>query len=301
MNTKTNGATNFIIVAYKNTSYKTNPVFIPPNLSCGLVGFIGATYSLETKMSANLILQDKSNGVITLKEITDILEVRHDKAKLKVDELSKEPDFGEVSKMDTFNLNNVKVETYLLNKKQAIIVGAKLNNSLLVKLVNKLEELEKQNQFQVPQTFHEALLLAAELEKQNETLKIENKKQNQFITNVVHSHNTYTATQVAKDFNISAKLFNKILIEAGVLFKNNGTYALTSKYQNYGLTEIKETEPNNEDKTFLSLRWTAKGKNWLKNNFEKALHKCSDNSFNEYNRQILSNLPTIPNSRVKRF
>lgn len=245
--------------------------------------------------------QNKNDGVITLKEITDLINVQHSKAMLKVEQLSKEPSFGEVSKFDTFNLNNVKVETYLLTKKQAIAVGAKLNNSLLMKVIDRLEELEKQNQFKVPQTFHEALLLAADLEKQNQTLQIENKKQSQFISNVVHSNNTYTATQVAKDFNISAKLFNKILLEAGVLFRNNGTYALTSRYQNYGLTEIKETEPNQDDKTFLSLRWTSKGKNWLKNNFEKALHKCSEDSFNEYNRQILSNLPTIPSSRNRRF
>jgi anti-repressor protein len=162
-------------------------------------------------------------------------------------------------------------------------------------------EVEKQNSFQVPQNFHEALLLAADLEKQNQTLLIENKKQSQFITNVVHNNNTYTATQVAKDLNISAKLFNKILVEAGVIFFNNGTYALVSRYQNHGLTELKESEPNRDNKTYLSLRWTSKGKNWIKNNFEKALHKCSEQSFNDYNMQILSNLPSIPNSRIKRF
>ncbi|WP_428739432.1 phage antirepressor KilAC domain-containing protein [Sulfurimonas sp.] len=249
----------------------------------------------------NSLVSNSNTGVITLKEITDLIDVQHSKAMLKVEQLAKEPSFGEVSKFDTFNLNNVKVETYLLNKKQAIAVGARLNNSLLMKVIDRLEELESQNSFKVPQTFHEALLLAADLEKQNETLLLENKKQSQFITNVVHSHNTYTATQIAKDFNISAKLFNKILLEAGVLFKSNGTYALTSRYQNFGLTEIKETQPNQNDKTFLSLRWTSKGKNWLKNNFEKALHKCDEDSFNEYNRQILSNLPSIPNTRVKRF
>ena len=92
----------------------------------------------------DLILnQGQANGgVITLKEITDIIEVRHDKAMIKVEQLAKEPSFGEVSKMDTFNLNNVKVVTYVLNKKQAIAVGAKLNNKLLMKLVDKLEELE---------------------------------------------------------------------------------------------------------------------------------------------------------------
>lgn len=254
----------------------------------------------------SLVIQSENNGVITLKEITDLITVEHNKAMKIVEKLRLEDSFGGVEKIatPTYNPNgtfNRNIDTYLLNKKQAIAVGAKLNNSLLMKVIDRLEELEKQNQYQVPKTFHEALLLAADLEKQNETLKLENKKQSQFISNVVHSNNTYTATQVAKDFNISAKLFNKILLESGVIYKNNGSYVLTSRYQNYGLTEIKESEPNKDNKTFLSLRWTSKGKNWLKNNFEKALHKCSEESFNEYNMQILSNLPQIPNSRNKRF
>lgn len=248
----------------------------------------------------NFLIQNQNNGVITLKEITDILEVRHDKAKLKVDELIKEPDFGEVSKMDTFNLNNVKVQTYLLTKKQAIIVGAKLNNSLLIKLVNKLEEIESKNK-PLELSRKDLALMVIKAEEEKELLLIENKKQSQFITNVVHSHNSYTATQIAKDFNISAKLLNKILSESGVIYKNNGTYVLSSKYQGHNLAEIKETEPNKDNKTFLSLRWTSIGKNWLKNNFEKALHRCDEKTFNEYNIQILSNLPTIPNTRNKRF
>lgn len=252
----------------------------------------------------NFLIQNKNNGVITLKEITDLINVRHDRAMQKVDELVKEPSFGAVSKIDiAYNEYGQTIPTYFLNKKQAIAVGAKLNNSLLMTLIDRIEELEKDNNqvFKVPQTFHEALLLAADLEKQNQTLLLENKKQSQFITNVVHSHNSYTATQIAKDFNISAKLLNKILSESGVIYKNNGTYVLSSKYQGHNLTEIKETEPNKDNKTFLSLRWTSIGKNWLKNNFEKALHRCDEKTFNEYNMQILSNLPTIPNTRNKRF
>lgn len=99
-----------------------------------------------------------NGGVITLKEITDIIEVRHDKAMIKVEQLAKEPSFGEVSKMDTFNLNNVKVVTYVLNKKQAIAVGAKLNNKLLMKLVDKLEELETRK----PLTVNEQIVLLAQ-------------------------------------------------------------------------------------------------------------------------------------------
>lgn len=89
-------------------------------------------------------------------------------------------------------------------------------------------------------------------------------------------------------------MFNKILVEAGVLYYQNGTYALTSKYQSYRLTTIKETQPNNDNKTFLSLRWTVNGKNWLINNWDKALQKCTTETFDEYNQQFLRNLPKIP-------
>lgn len=251
----------------------------------------------------DLVLNQNANvRVITLKEITDLIEVRHNDAMRKVEELAKEPDFGTLRKTRiVYNDKGQEIDTYIFDKIQAIAVGARLNNTLLMKVIKRLEELENQNKYQVPQTFHEALLLAADLEKQNETLKLQNQKQNQFITTIVHNENSYTATQVAKELGISAKLFNKILVEADIMYKNNGTYVLTSKYQNYKLTELKETTPNDGGKTFLSLRWTAIGKNWIMNNFVKALHKCSEDSFNKYNQEILSNLPKIPESRVKRF
>jgi Phage regulatory protein Rha (Phage_pRha). len=121
-----------------------------------------------------LIQQSQTIGVITLKEITDLIEVRHDKAKLKIEELAKEPSFGSMSILDiqySSGKNTTQtIQTYSLNKKQAIAVAARLNNALLMKVIDRLEELEKQNSFKVPQTFHEALLLAADLEKQNQTL-----------------------------------------------------------------------------------------------------------------------------------
>lgn len=82
--------------------------------------------------------------VITLKEITDILEVRHDKAMIKVQQLSKEPEFGTVSFLDiVYNDKGQTTKTYGLTKLQAIAVGAKLNNSLLMKLVIRLENKPK--------------------------------------------------------------------------------------------------------------------------------------------------------------
>ena len=82
--------------------------------------------------------------VITLKEITDLIGVEHNKAMKKVEDLSKEPSFGTLRKTRiVYNDRGQKIDTYVLNKKQAIAVGAKLNNSLLMRVIDRLEELEK--------------------------------------------------------------------------------------------------------------------------------------------------------------
>jgi phage antirepressor YoqD-like protein len=121
----------------------------------------------------DLIQAGQTEVCITLKEITDFLKVEHNKAMKKVNTLAKEPSFGEVAKTASINLNGLKVETYILNKKQAIAVGAKLNNSMLMQLVDKLEDIEKQkNTPQLPQNYIEALEALTKSEK--EKLQLEN-------------------------------------------------------------------------------------------------------------------------------
>lgn len=112
------------------------------------------------------IFQNGNEYVITLKEITDLIGVEHNKAMRKVEELAKEEGFGTLAKTATvYNDRGQTIPTYQFTKKQAIAVGARLNNTMLMKVIDRLEELEKQNHqnYKVPQTFAEALLLAAQL------------------------------------------------------------------------------------------------------------------------------------------
>jgi len=74
-----------------------------------------------------------------------LIGVQHSKAMKKVEKLAEEPSFGVLSKMaiTSSELGGRPTVTVLLNKKQAIAVGAKLNNKLLMKVIDRLEELEK--------------------------------------------------------------------------------------------------------------------------------------------------------------
>ena len=79
-----------------------------------------------------LVFQPNQEYVITLKEITDLIGVEHNKAMRKVEELANEEGFGGLAKTATPTFNpdgsiNRNIDTYQFTKKQAIAVGARLN------------------------------------------------------------------------------------------------------------------------------------------------------------------------------
>lgn len=198
----------------------------------------------------NYLIQNQNSGVITLKEITDLIDVRHDRAMQKVDELCLELSFGTVSKIDiVYNDKGQTIPTYLLTKKQAIAVGAKLNNTLLMKVIDKVEELENKNNFQIPQTLSQALLLASQqaeqIEKQNQLI-LEQKPKVDFFEAVTGSKDAIDIGTVAKVLNKKIgrnKLF-EILRDKNILMASNMPY---QKFIDCGYFRVIETKYNKPD------------------------------------------------------
>ena len=158
-------------------------------------------------------------------------------------------------------------------------------------------QIEKnENNLILPQNYTEALEHLLVSQKAKEKLQTKNKEYKEIISNSIHSANEYTITNIAKDIHITAKLLNKMLLESKIQFINNNVYCLYSKYACYGLTTLKEVKNNKLNKTFLSLRWTVKGKNFIMKNLEKIISKCSKETQKEYYRHI-DKLIKIPNLR----
>lgn len=123
------------------------------------------------------LVPSQEGVVITLKEITDLIGKRHDKSLIKIEKLAEEPSFGAVSYLDiVYNEQGQTIKTMMFNKKQAIAVGAKLNNKLLMKVIDRLEQLEIEKNKPKELTKKEVLLIALELEEKNEQLQLENKE-----------------------------------------------------------------------------------------------------------------------------
>lgn len=152
--------------------------------------------------------------VMSSKEIADVVGSRHDKVKQSMDRLEakgliKLTPSGEVNRLG----QNVVV--YYVNKRDSYIVVAQLSPEFTAALVDRWQELENASAPKLPQTFAEALQLAADQAKQLELQapKVE------FFDRLVDRKTLMTATQVAQKHGKSAIWLNKHLSEHDVYSK----------------------------------------------------------------------------------
>ena len=209
--------------------------------------------------------------VITLKEITDLIGVEHNKAMRKVEELANEEGFGTLAKTATvYNGKGQTIDTYQFTKKQAIAVGARLNNAMLMKLINRLEELEIKSNFQIPQTYSEALMLAAKQAEQIEqqTALIEAQKPKvEFYEAVTGSNDTIDIASVAKVLNIKGFGRNNLfefLRNKNILMQNNQPFQTFVDRGYFRVIESKYNKPDGSSHINLKTVVYQKGLDYIR-------------------------------------
>ena len=123
----------------------------------------------------NLVIAN-ATLTMTLKEITDLLDVEHNKAMNKVEKMAEDPEFGTVAKTSTvYNDKGQTIQTYQLNKRQSIAVASRLNTALLMRIIDRWQELENQSKPAMPTTYIAALeaLIASEKAKELALLQVD--------------------------------------------------------------------------------------------------------------------------------
>ena len=123
----------------------------------------------------NLVIAN-ATLTMTLKEITDLLNVEHNKAMNKVEKMAEDPEFGTVAKTSTvYNDKGQTIQTYQLNKRQSIAVASRLNTALLMRIIDRWQELENQSKPSLPSTYIAALeaLVASEKAKELALLQVD--------------------------------------------------------------------------------------------------------------------------------
>lgn len=146
--------------------------------------------------------------------------------------------------------------------------------ALNVAYINKFEEMKKElnNQFKVPTSLKEALLIALEQQGKIETLEIESKIKDQQIGELKPKATYYdmvlqckallSINVIAKDYGKTAQWLNDKLREFEVQYKQGNIWLLYQKYATHGYTQTKlqpinrSTGPDVKAHTY----WTQKGR-----------------------------------------
>ncbi|MBF7685924.1 phage antirepressor KilAC domain-containing protein [Acinetobacter sp. B10A] len=214
----------------------------------------------------NMIAQfnQKENSMTSL-DISELVQSRHDDVKRSIERLftANEKRNAVIARppmavmVKTVHGRNYETEVYVFSGEQgkldSITVVAQLCPEFTAALVKRWYELE--NQQQLPQSFAEALQLAADQAKQ---LELQAPKVN-FYDQLVDRTALMNATQVGQKISMSAQKLNKILDTLNVYSHAvKRSRVFKQWFIDQGLGELKETELG-----YPQAMFTTKGEQWV--------------------------------------
>lgn len=229
---------------------------------------------------------------MTSLEIAEVTGKRHDSILRDIRNiLSQGVDAHNFVETSYTDKSNRQQKCYTLTKKGCLILASGYDVILREKIINRWEELETKdrNQYQVPQSFAEALMLAAkqqeQIEEQQRQLEANSKEivelngaiaemepKVTYVDMILASKETVTTTQIAQDYGQSAKAFNVLLRNFGVQHKVGGQWVLYAKHLQFGYVQS-DTLPivhkNGTNGTVMHTKWTQKGRLFLYEELKK--------------------------------
>jgi phage regulator Rha-like protein len=140
---------------------------------------------------ANISLSESTteHKTMSLKEIADLLGVRHNNAMKVVEKMAETPEFGLLLKISKSPSDGIgrPFDTYDLDKRQSIAVSARLNTAMLMRVIDRWQELEIDYVNRLEQQCSELK------EKNTKLLSIIPKKEHNCISSVLGVHMPYQA------------------------------------------------------------------------------------------------------------
>lgn len=210
----------------------------------------------------NMMTQFNHNqNSITSLDISELVQSRHDKVKQSTERLAEReviglPPMGVVVK--EANNRTYNVEVYVFSGEQgkldSITVVAQLCPEFTAALVKRWYELENQNAAQLPQSFSEALQLAADQARQLELAA----PKVQYFDRVADTKNLLNASQVGKKVGMSAVKLNQYLADMGVYDRRIAGRTFAQWFIDKGYGEVKQTEQG-----YPQSKFTNKGEQWV--------------------------------------
>lgn len=166
---------------------------------------------------------------------------------------------------------------YLLTKKGCDMVANKMTGEkgvlFTAAYVTAFEKMREKMEYALPKDYPSALRALADAEEKRLALAAENEVQRQviadfqpikqYVDTILASTGTMTITQIAADYDLSARALNRILREEGIQRCVNGQWILYKQYMGKGYTKSvtfnflhSDGRPDAKPNT----QWTQKGR-----------------------------------------
>ena len=229
-------------------------------------------------MNTNSLLPiNGQNASLTMssREIAELVESRHDSVKRAIERLQEKGLIQLTPMVEVKNHLGQIVAEYQLIKRDTYVVVAQLSPEFTARLVDRWQELENQQKpvALIPQSFSEALMLAAQLqaEKEQNAPKVE-----AFDRLATATEGAMNLTNAAKHLQMQPRAFNQFLFSHGWIYKRtigSAWIAYQDKLQR-GYLEHKAypvTQSDGTEKIYPQVLVTAKGLAKLSTMLNKAV------------------------------
>ena len=208
-------------------------------------------------VSENLTMSSIDIAVLTEKRHSDVVRV--------IDLLMQKKHYRGYAKISyTHEQNGQTYQKYEINKRDSFVVVAQLSPEFTARLVDRWQELEQTNKFQIPQTLSQALMLAAQQAEQIEQQQLLIEQQRpavEFVDRYVEARATKGIREVAKILGQKEKEFVADLIDRGILFRQGRALLPYASYQHKGYFEVKTGEQHGH--AFHQTKFTPSGIAWI--------------------------------------
>jgi phage antirepressor YoqD-like protein len=228
-------------------------------------------------MQNHLIALGGVQATMSSREIADLVESRHDSVKRTIERLA---DAGAISRPPMVDgeksANGVTEKLYMIGKRDSYVIVAQLSPAFTARLVDRWQELESAQAPQLPQTFAQALRLAAEQAEiiEQQTALIEQQKPAvEFLDKYVEAKSTKGVREVSKVLGVKERDFVAWLLDTKIMFRQGGSLVPFAEHQHAGRFDVKTGKAN--DHAYIQARFTPEGIAWIAAKWNKHTAKAA--------------------------
>ena len=220
------------------------------------------------------ITEKNASLTMSSREIAELCEKRHDHVMVDIRKMLNELEISSPEFSGQYKTADGRMQPcFYLPKDLTLTLIAGYNVKLRKRIIDRWQELESKQALQLPQTFAEALRLAADLEEQKQALLLENQRMKPkaaFVEHYVEVGTTKSLRETAKILKMPEKAMIQRLVEDRILYRQSNNLLPYQKYHERELFAVK-TGTAEHGHNFTQTRVTSKGMAFIANRYASEL------------------------------